>query len=350
MKPYLYLRGLKVAEHTVFAVQDGQKNYYDPTFNKRVSYSSGQQVKRSLLDRLSETLEEDRAPVTFNYEINNKDELGNKEPWSPCDPTYADQLIGGWMRARPGVVTLKRRSPLSISAMRPLHPLLVSMTNENLTFDRSDRPDNNPIRVINAAGEALSEEQINEYLTRKQRTLPRRHWIPDNSRTTGLFVFDVAIDLNRLFSVSVNQHEPELTADSLQNLRDAGWLASANNERLVAPVERRTEIIPALASALVNWHITSNQARTYSPQTMLAITISDNASRIAGAIRADLDAEQNRDNSYRAIPVVEPINGVDLFTSLACKGYVPGVSGSIDALEQAEQRLVELLSAYKYEN
>ncbi|PRY21716.1 hypothetical protein CLV58_1494 [Spirosoma oryzae] len=350
MKPYLYLRGLKVAEHTVFAVQDGQKNYYDPTFNKRVSYSSGQQVKRSVLDILSETLGEDRAPITFNYEISNKDELGNKEPWSPCDPTYADQLIGGWMRARPGVITLKRRSPLSISAMRPLHPLLVSMTNENLTFDRSEQPDKHPVRVINAAGETLTDEQVQDYLTKKQRTLPRRHWIPDNSRTTGLFVYDIAIDLNRLFSVSVNQHEPELTADSLQKLRDAGWLVSRYGERLIAPATRRAELIPALASALVNWHITSNQARTYSPQTTLAITISDNASHIAGAIRADLDINQNRDNSYRAIPVVEPIEGVDLFTSLVCKGYVADVSGSADAMDQAEQRLIELLSAYNYEH
>ncbi len=30
MKPYLYLRGLKVAEHTVFAVQDGQKDVLRP--------------------------------------------------------------------------------------------------------------------------------------------------------------------------------------------------------------------------------------------------------------------------------------------------------------------------------
>ena len=345
MKPYIYLRGLRVAEHTVFAVQEGQKTYYDPTFNRKVAYSSGQQVKRSVLDALSEELNEDRAPITFNYEISAKQELSNKEPWSPCDPTYADQLIGGWMRARPGVVTLKRRSPLSISAMRPLHPLLVSMNSENLTFDRSNRPDKHPVRVLNAAGEEMTSDQISDFLTSRQRTLPRRHWIPDNSRTTGLFVFDVAIDLNRLFSVSVNQHEPELTDDKLQALRDVGWIASANGENLIAPQERRAEIIPALASALVDWYITSNQARTYSPQTMLAIAISDNASRIAGAIRADLSEE----NMQRAVPVIEPIDGVDLFVSLAAKASISGISGSADAIDQAKNRLVELLSAYNYE-
>ena len=345
MKPYIYLRGLRAVEHTVFAVQEGQKKYYDPTFNRSVAYSSGQQVKRSILDKMSEDLGEDRAPITFNYEVNSKQELGNKEPWSPCDPAYADQLIGGWMRARPGVITLKRRSPLSISAMRPLHPLLVNITQENLTFDRSDRPERHPVRVLNSAGEEMTSEQIATYLKEKQRTLPRRHWIPDNARTTGLFVFDVAIDLNRLFSVSINQHEPELTEDKLSELRNAGWIASTNAERLIASAERRKQLIPALAESLVDWYITSNQARTYSPQTMLAVAISDNASRIAGAIRADLSEEDLK----RAIPIVEQINGVSVYTSLTAQGYIRDAKGSVDAIDQAKNKLIELMSAYNYE-
>lgn len=346
MKPYIYLRGLRAVEHTVFAVQEGQKKYYDPTFNRFVAYSSGQQVKRSILDKLSEDLDEDRAPITFNYDVNAKNELSNKEPWSPCDPGYADQLIGGWMRARPGVVTLKRRSPLSISAMRPLHPLLVSMNSENLTFDRSDQTAKNaPVRVLNAAGQEMTEEEIGTFLRTNQRTLPRRHWIPDNTRTTGLFVFDIAIDLNRLFSVSINQHEPEMDLARIDELQRAGWVRSGDGERLIAPAERRQQLIPMLAASLVNWQITSNQARTYSPQTTLAIAISDNASRIAGAIRADLSELDLK----RAEPVVEQIEGVDLYTSLTAKGYLRGVNGAVDAMGRAEQKLVEMLSAYAYE-
>lgn len=346
MKPYLYLRGLKAAEHTVFAVQEGQKTYYDPIHNKKVAYSSGQQVKRSLLDFLTDELGETRAPITFNYEITAKDELSNKEPWSPCDPSYADQLIGGWMRARPGVVTLKRRSPLSISAMRPLHPLLVNLTSENLTFDRSDRPEQHPVRVLNAKGEELSEEAINDFLHSKQRTLPRRNWIPDNVRTTGLFIYDIAIDRSRLFSVAVNQHEPELTKDGLEKLKEQGWVLSKNGERLICPAQRRESLIKALAKALVEWHITSNQARTYSPQTTLALAVSESASLIASAIRADLNEEDTR----KADPIVESFDGVETFISLSCKGHVRGVVGAADAMVQAEKRIVELLSNYDYES
>ena len=70
MEPYIYLRVLKHAEHTVFCVEDGQKTYRDPLFNgKTVAYSSGQQVKRSILQALVDSLGEQLAPITFNYNI-----------------------------------------------------------------------------------------------------------------------------------------------------------------------------------------------------------------------------------------------------------------------------------------
>ena len=68
----IYVRTLKRAEHTVFCVQDGQKYYYDSQFNRRIPYSSGQQVKRSILDKLSSVLNEQPAPTTFLFDVNNK--------------------------------------------------------------------------------------------------------------------------------------------------------------------------------------------------------------------------------------------------------------------------------------
>ncbi|WP_181308519.1 CRISPR-associated protein Cas7 [Rufibacter sp. XAAS-G3-1] len=344
MKNYIYIRGLRIAEHTVFCVQEGQKTYFDPISNKPVAFSSGQQVKRSIMDALSETLNEPRAPITYNYEINKKDSIENKEPWSPCDPHYADQLLGGWMRARTGEITLKRRSPLSISAMRPLHPLLVNVYKENITFDRSDRPEQNPVRVLNAAGQELTADEIQEYLQSNKRTLPRRHWIPENSRTTGLFVYDLAIDLKRLFTVATNQHEPELSPAMLAELKSDGWESSADGEFLLCPENRRRAIAEGLATAIVDWQITSNQARTYSPQTTLALAISENASLIASAIRADLDEE----NPNRAVPVIDVIPKVDVYTSLTAKGYISGVTGTADAMEQARVDLENRLLAFDY--
>ncbi len=349
MKPYIYLRTLKHAEHTVFCVQDGQKTYYDSQFGFSVPFSSGQQVKRSVLQTLTDILNVPVAPVTFNYNITAKQELENKEPWSPCDPNYVDQLIGGWMRAGDGV-TKKRRSPLSISAMRPLHPLLAGIYKENLTFDRSDRPDYHPVNVrIAGSDKPLTEIEIERFLEKNERTLPRRNWIPDNKRATGLFVCDIAIDLRTLFCVSTNQHEPEISKDMIETLKANGWKESNNifGRCLVLPKEKRDYIIPALASALINWRITSNQARTFSLMETLAIAISDNANTLPAAIRSKLIEDSERP---KAKPIIDETIGADLFITLPCSGYVLTESESIDALKKAEEKLIELMSAFDYEN
>lgn len=353
--PYVFLRGLRQVDHTVFVVQSGQKTYWDPQFSRTVAYSSGQQVKRSLLDQMAELLDEPRAPITFNHKLETSKDgsktLTDGEPWSPCDPRFADQLIGGWMRARAGGgETIKRRSPLSISAMRPLHPLLSNIHHESATFDRSDRPDQHPVRVVNSEGEELSEEEVRDFLMSNKRTLPRRKWIPEDQvgpRAHGLFVYDVAIDLRRLFRVSVNEHDPELDRGMVDDLTDAGWRLTDDGEELICPTEKREEIIPALAHAVIHWRVTSNQSRTFSPQPTLALAISDNASRIASVIRADLDVEGERPS---AVPIVEQIAGASVYVSPAAKGYIPSViNASADALDRAETDLTTRLSAFDHE-
>ena len=229
MKPYIYLRGLRHVDLSVFCVESGQKSYWDPVFNVRVPFSSGQQVKRSILDTINSELQVDPSSVTFVFDVNNKGALGEGEVLSLCDPQYYDQLLGGWMRAAKGGKerTLKRRSPFSISAMRLLHPLLGGRFSENATFDRSDKPEIHKVVVRDASGKPMSEEAVEELLAGTDRSLYRK-WIPDNARATGLFVYDVAIDLRTLFAVSVNQMEPELTKEKIEELKGKGWKRSRN--------------------------------------------------------------------------------------------------------------------------
>ncbi len=115
----IYVRTLKRADHTVFCVADGQKTYYDPQFNRSIPYSSGQQIKRSLLEALSKSLKEVPSPTTFLFDVDKQGVMKEGEVYATCNPLYSDQLFGGWMKAAKGGKdrTLKRRSPLSISAM-----------------------------------------------------------------------------------------------------------------------------------------------------------------------------------------------------------------------------------------
>ncbi|MEA5138174.1 CRISPR-associated protein Cas7 [Arcicella rigui] len=345
----IYIRTLKRAEHTVFCVAEGQKTYYDVQFNKYVPFSSGQQVKRSLIDTLCSEIKQIPSPTTFLFDINKKNEMEEGEVYGTCDPTYADQLFGGWMKAGKGGKdrTLKRRSPLSISAMRALHPLLAGTAKENASFDRSERP-NNRVVVRDLNNNELSDDDIVAYLEGKDRSLSRK-WIKPANRATGLFVSDIAIDLRRLFSVSVNSFEPEMSDSTIEKLRSEGWIDSENvfGKCLVAPKPLREEWIKGLAKALIDWKITSNQARTFSLMDTLAISISDNANLIAGSIRAKLSEE----DSDKANPIIdESLKGVNTFITLQAGGFIQTKGETYDALEKAEAHLIQLLSDFDYEN
>lgn len=342
----IYVRTLKRAEHTVFCVQDGQKTYYDPQFKRRIPYSSGQQVKRSILDRLNTVLETVGSPTTFLWDMTTKDELKEGEVYGTCDPSYPDQLFGGWMKASKAVKgeqnrTIKRRSPLSISAMRALHPLLAGVDREDISFDRSDRS-NNEIIVRNANNEVISDEEVITLLEGKDRSL-RRKWIPDNRRATGLFVQDIAIDLRRLFSVTLNPFEPEITEATEAKLLEEGWEEGENvfGPCLTAPKELIDKWAEALAVAIINWQITSNQARTFSLMETLAVAISDKPQNVAAAIRAKLTEDED------AKPVIEEkLSDTDVFVTLPASGYVLTSTESPDALNKAKEKLVKKINTY----
>ena len=348
---FIYLRGLKHAAFTVFCVENGQKFYYDPQFNVRVPFSSGQQVKRSVLEKLNDILGVQPSPTEFYFDVDKEGALKEGEVLSSCDPHYADQLLGGWMRTPKGgkEKAVKRRSPLSISAMTPLHPLLASLPKENISFDRSDRPNAHKVVVRDANGNVLTDEQVCDFLDGNDRSLYRK-WIPDNNRATGLFVYDIAIDLRRLFCVSTNQFEPEITADMVESLKSDGWIVvnTAFGECLLMPKEQREQLVPAIADALLDWQITSNQARTFSLMETLAVAISDNANTLAAAIRAKLI--DDNESKPKARPIIDENAGAKTFIALPCANYIVTETESADALVRARQELIDRMMAFDYED
>jgi len=114
------------------------------------------------------------------------------------------------------------------------------------------------------------------------------------------------------------------------------------------PKEQRDKVIPAVADALIDWHITSNQARTFSLMETLAVAISDNANTLAAAIRAKL-IDDNEDKP-KAKPIVDEKACAETFVTLPCASYVVTESECVDALEKAKQELVKRMEEFDYEN
>jgi hypothetical protein len=280
----------------------------------------------------------------------DKDQLGEGAALSLADPSYPDQLIGGYMRADKKSEdgkderTIKRRSPLSISAMRPLHYTLANVHTESASFDRREEAEIHEVIIRDKNGNKMSEEEIVQLLDGENRSLFHK-WLNPQKRASGLFVYDIAIDLRRLFTVSTNQFEPEISPTTIEKLRNEGWTDGQTvfGKCLVAPLDERKKMIKALAHALINWQITSNQSRSFSLMETLAIAISDNANKVASAIRASLDEE-----GKRAEPVVEQntIEGVSTFVSSASTGYLTGVVVAHNALVKAEEELISRIEAH----
>jgi hypothetical protein len=195
----------------------------------------------------------------------------------------------------------------------------------------------------------MSTEEVEKLLEGTDRSLYRK-WIPNNARAAGLFIYDVAIDLRTLFAVSVNPFEPEITKEKVEELREKGWISSKNvfGECLIMPKEQRDKAIPAIAKSLIDWRITTNQARTFSLMETLAIAISDNANTLAGAIRAKLVDDSDKNKKVK--PIIDETAGADLFVTLTCSGYIVTESESADALVKAEEKLATLISQFDYEN
>lgn len=369
----IYIRTLKRAEHTVFCVDKGQKTYYDQQFDQYVPYSSGQQVKRSIMDTLSRVLNEIPAPVIFVNKLDKYGKRGEAEVLSICDPSYFDQLLGGWMKAEKSDKdvkgenedideeveseekelkkrTIKRRSPLSISAMRGLHPLLAGIKYESVSFDRSDWG-HTEVKIRDSKGNYITKQADLDALFEKHGSQLTKKWIDakKNGRASGLFIQDIAIDLRRLFCIGLNPIEPEISPETESRLRETGWIESVNvfGPCLVAPVAVRERLIPALAEAIIEWSITSNQARTFSLMETLAVTISDNANKIAASIRAKLSEEEDN----KAYPIIEEeLDGVSTYVTLAAGGYIRSKSETFDALENAKRKLIEMMAAFDYEH
>lgn len=68
---------------------------------------------------------------------------------------------------------------------------------------------------------------------------------------------------------------------------------------------------------------------------------------VASAIRAKLSEETAQ---QRAVPVIDDTVGADLFITLPCEGYIAGVAGTANALDQAEEKIKTTLLAFDYEN
>ena len=361
MKNELFIRTLKKVDFTVFCVDADQKKYFDKQFGVWLPYSSGQQGKRSIMDNALEQLNLRHAPITYNFKASKKDGksiLEQKEITQPCDPTFFDQLLGGWM-STPSKKdensteeedtdknAYKRRSPLSISAMTPLHPLLASLTNEpKMTFDRSESNDE-LLNVRDSKGNSMDEESIKNFLETCNSKLTKRKLISGKDRVNGFFKQDIVIDLRKLFRVPVVLNDMEISEETIAKMKEEGWteVNDAFGKALLLPKKYYEQYAEAIAWAIVTWRITSNQSRTFDAMPTLSIAVSNNAYEIPSAIRGEIEEIDGKTKGKLVVDNKYP--NTKIFSTNLLKAYAKDAETSYTAIEDAANYIKKAILDY----
>lgn len=301
----LYITGVKHVNLTVFNIDDDTKTYYDPIHNKSLPFSSGQQIKRCFMDNIRKKYYDifDFSTMEMRYNI-TKDSIEQKEALSSADNTCIDQMIGGYMRARKKdnennkkgdeTNTITRRSPISFSPMTPVHPDLVSLTSNHLsTMDRTDRPNDSIYFTKN--NKEVDQEKILRYLDETNSFISKRKTYYEHKKVSGLFKFDMAIDLERLFRVSIKKYDPEVYPSAIKKLKDLGWkkVIIRGEEYLELPKEQHEKYAESIAESLIEFRINSNQSRTLDFMPTISIAVSDNPQLIPMVYRRKIDGDNN---------------------------------------------------------
>lgn len=353
----IVIRTVKRVDFSVFCVDGtGQKKYFDQVFRKYLPFSSGQQVKKSMINHMVNSLGVVKAPLNMSYEIGDGDELKQKEITQPCDPRYFDQLSAGWM-SKPNKnnddsddVEGVRRSPASISAMTALHPLLAGIVKEeNMSFNRIEDDNDNIIvrkRINSSKSEIMSVDDVREFLEKNNKKISKNKFIGGGDRVNGIFKQDTVIDLLKLFRVSTRINDSETTPEILQELKEEGWTTYVDEfgrEFLELPKQYHEQYADAIANGIVDWMITSNQSRTNDIMPTISVSVSSKANNIDSVYYAEfVDSEMEKVK----LVVENNVPDVNTYSTNGLKNFAYGVETSITALSDAAADIKKRILEY----
>ena len=280
----IYIRIIRKADLTVFNVEKNQKTYFDPISGRFFPYSSAQQIKRNVMEELCSFLDVEMSPYTCEYEKNKESKktaksketakekevtFGEHIAYSTTNPRDVDQLLGGYFKGG----EVNRTSPFSFSAMIPLHKDLIAMKNNNNISINRNTSNNNVIRILDNKT-YMSDEEVEKILSENPTKSFTQKFIAEKDMSSGIFVLDLVIDVERLFSVKIKKYSPEITTETYEQLISEGWFEKSG--QLYPPKEVYEKWVKAVCVSLFNWRIRTNQSTHYSPLSILGVSISNN--------------------------------------------------------------------------
>lgn len=361
---FIYVTGVKNVKQAVFGVDTNLKTYYDAVSGKYVPYASGQQVKRSFFDFINEeyssSIEKIIAPFTVVYNFDSKKtKFEQKESYPDADNSFFTSLVGGYMKAptkdknkkkneeeddKEDKEVYTRRSPIAFSYLTALHPDLTSTTvkDEIGTSDRSDIFNDNMSFTCDGK-KSLDEEEALKLMAENNLQISKRKIYSPHRRANGLFKFDAAIDLERLFRVPIKKFNKEIDDVKHKSLVENGWKEVNVNgvDYLELPSDLHGIYAEAIAEGLVEFRFKSNQSRSLDLMPTVSFAVTNKASKLPLVYRTEFD-----ENNKRKLVIETGVNGVQVFNSPLVNDILSGVDTDINFIDEFKECIKNSIIEY----
>lgn len=345
-KRFIYFKGVRNVECGKICVADGQKTYYDPIGNVSVPYGSASQTKRQIMEKACSDME--LSVVNYEYTVDKNGVPKQAQSITQNNPIFVDLLLGGYMTTKNKEdesknETLKRTSPLNISAFVPTSSKLVTLSRKLMgTSSKDDKRTNVVLKFNN--NQVIDGEEA-------------KQWLDDNNRKkttftfydemfSGLFKYEVAIDKETLFSVSINGYEKEISDATKEQMIAEGWELGTNSygDCLIAPKAVREIVAKKLARAIVEWEHNSNQSTHYSMATTTICSVSYSPRQCANSIYVTTDD----DNKSRLVADID--YNENIFVEKSAKNLVDCDDSVVSAMamERAIDMIESMILDYQY--
>lgn len=377
----LYIRSIREIDMAVLGVgEDGQKSFYDPISGKRVPYITGQQGKFGIVEKILQTLGASPAEMIIVHRPDKDGKFKEGEIYfEDPDPSHPEIWARGHMKnvkrqkSKDGTKTkkskktsgesseedseeqdttiIKRRSFMSSSSMVPLNSRVIELSKSrgSVCVDRSSSAQFHKLMLDENGRNILFDDVQDEDI--RNRMKPRKYNGSEKSMIHGIMVHDLALDMDRIFAISCQKVEPEVSPKVLERLRSSGWVNIFHpqiGDMVYLPKEFQAALTESLAEAIVSWRVTSNQSQHFTLMNTLAMTVSTNANEVKSCV-IPVFTKNDFDKDVLVNFDIEETKDSKVFVSKSIKILTPEYNGacSINAMDMAREFIIDKISSYE---
>ena len=369
MKKQINIRCVYAVEHQVMNVgEDGTKTHYDPVTGIRYIYGSSENVKRNIKDAFKDISGISSPKTVFEKKFDPKnikddgsvsEKQGGVSTEIDCSNPFCS-TFGAWNASeetyKEKYAKAAIKSAIELSDFTPLHTLfsyktsdcIVNVGDENSSIAAVFEKGKETLKFTSAEelakGANVTLEMANAFFNNTRKM----NFVKANETTNGIYKLDICINVEELGRYNLTDNPGLVTEEEKQALIEKGMILKKvnNKEYLYYPTEFTKDILKWLVYSIFNWGFSSNNSLHGAKPELLRIAITDKNVSLwhqstFAYMSKDGESIIDKKADFSFIDGLEE-KGVYTYNTLLLKKYMLTDNVSIDALDNAMEKVVEL--------